>query len=403
MGPAKERAEEVAERGPLLFPGLVAADEGYIVVNHAGTDELAGWKAFAAVPPGSGIECAVQWQAEAQQFQDPCTGTAYPADGKGLTAYRVEINPDRELVIDLGRGSDDRPRLTRRRRRIALPAAQAGGVPSAAPSVRAERGGAEEAPHQRGRRSSKRAPPRGASSTRTVPPWAAATARTSASPSPAPPAPRARPSSSRVNRSNTRSRSAGGHAGPVVVDPHHRLAAVAATPTATADAGVAGGVVDQVAHEPGSSAARSPRTRAADTPLSSTADAEPAQPPHLGGDQLVEVDVARGRQRAAGLVEPGQLQEVADQVVEPVAPRRAPCRSPSASRPCPGRIVATSTLARIVASGLRSSCEASLTNCRWRSADALEPVEHGVHRVGQAGHLVARRRARPPGGAACCG
>jgi len=105
MGPAKDRAEEVAERGPLLFPGLVAADQGYIVVNHAGTDELTGWKAFAAVPPGSHIECAVQWRADAQQFQDPCTGTTYPADGAGLHAYRVLISPDRELVIDLGRGS----------------------------------------------------------------------------------------------------------------------------------------------------------------------------------------------------------------------------------------------------------------------------------------------------------
>jgi hypothetical protein len=104
MGPARDRANEVVERGPLLFPGLVNADQGYIVVNHAGTDELAGWKAFAAVPPGSGIECAVQWRADTRQFQDPCSGTAYPADGTGLTAYRVEISPDRELVIDLGRG-----------------------------------------------------------------------------------------------------------------------------------------------------------------------------------------------------------------------------------------------------------------------------------------------------------
>jgi hypothetical protein len=109
MGTAKARAEEVAERGPLLFPGLIAADEGYIVVNHVGSDELAGWKAFAAVPPGSTIECAVQWHGDAQQFQDPCTGKAYPADGSGLTAYRVRISPDRELVIDLGRGSTTVP------------------------------------------------------------------------------------------------------------------------------------------------------------------------------------------------------------------------------------------------------------------------------------------------------
>ena len=106
MGSAKARAEEVTERGPLLFPGLVNTDEGYIIVNHAGTDELAGWSAFAAVPPGASVACAVQWNTDAQQFQDPCTGNRYPGNGQGLTAYRVTITPDRELVIDLGRGGN---------------------------------------------------------------------------------------------------------------------------------------------------------------------------------------------------------------------------------------------------------------------------------------------------------
>jgi hypothetical protein len=104
MGAAKDRAAEVAARGPLLFPGLVNADQGYIVVNHSGTDELSGWVAFAAVPPGSGIQCAVQWNTTAQQFEDPCTGRSYAADGKGLTHYTVTISSDRDLVIDLGRG-----------------------------------------------------------------------------------------------------------------------------------------------------------------------------------------------------------------------------------------------------------------------------------------------------------
>jgi hypothetical protein len=105
MGSAKDRAEEVAQRGPLLFPGLINADQGYIVVNHKGTDSVGGWVAFAAVPPNQGVQCAVQWNASTQQFQDPCTGAAFPADGTGLTHYRVFVNGDSELVIDLGRGS----------------------------------------------------------------------------------------------------------------------------------------------------------------------------------------------------------------------------------------------------------------------------------------------------------
>jgi hypothetical protein len=104
-GPAKDRATEVADRGPLLFPGLVSADNGYIVVNHRGTDELSGWVAFAAVPPGSHIQCAVQWRSDTQQFQDPCTSATYPADGAGLTHYAVTISPNRDIIVDLGRGS----------------------------------------------------------------------------------------------------------------------------------------------------------------------------------------------------------------------------------------------------------------------------------------------------------
>jgi hypothetical protein len=105
VGPADQRADEIARRGPLLFPGLVAADEGYIVVNHSGTNDVSGWVAFAAVPPGSRVECAVQWQANALQFTDPCTGRTYAADGAGLQQYRVSVNADHELVIDLGRGA----------------------------------------------------------------------------------------------------------------------------------------------------------------------------------------------------------------------------------------------------------------------------------------------------------
>ena len=84
MGPAKERAEEVAERGPLLFPGLVAADEGYIVVNHSGTDELAGLEGVrrrAARFAGSSARCS--GRPAAQQFQDPCTGHELPGRREG--------------------------------------------------------------------------------------------------------------------------------------------------------------------------------------------------------------------------------------------------------------------------------------------------------------------------------
>ena len=77
-----------------------------------------------------------------------------------------------------------------------------------------------------GRRTTNRAPPSGASSMWTLPPWPSAIARTIARPRPAPPPARPRPSSRRVKRSKTRSRSARRDARPVVVDdePHRALA-----------------------------------------------------------------------------------------------------------------------------------------------------------------------------------
>ena len=54
--------------------------------------------------------------------------------------------------------------------------------------------------------------------------------------------------------------------------------------------------------------------------------------------------------------------------------------------------LATSTVVRIVASGLRSSWDASDTNWRWRSLRGVEPVEHVVHRVRQPGDLVVGGR-----------
>ena len=51
---------------------------------------------------------------------------------------------------------------------------------------------------------------------------------------------------------------------------------------------------------------------------------------------------------------------------------------------------ATSSSVRMAATGLRSSWDASATKRCWRTRRVLEAVEHGVHRLGQPGHLVAR-------------
>src|SRR5262249_47560967 len=78
VGPADQRAEEIAQRGPLLFPGLLSPDKGYIVVNHSGTNDVSGWVAFAAVPPGQAVQCAVQWQGDPPPVTPPSPRTPHP-------------------------------------------------------------------------------------------------------------------------------------------------------------------------------------------------------------------------------------------------------------------------------------------------------------------------------------
>ena len=78
----------------MLFPGLVDRRQGYIVVQprrHRRAVGLEGVRRRAA--RFATITCAVQWVADQQQFKDPCTGKTYPADGTGLTQYKVSINP----------------------------------------------------------------------------------------------------------------------------------------------------------------------------------------------------------------------------------------------------------------------------------------------------------------------
>ena len=49
----------------------------------------------------------------------------------------------------------------------------------------------------------------------------------------------------------------------------------------------------------------------------------------------------------------------------------------------------TSTVARMTASGVRSSWEALAMKCCWPSKAALEPVEHFVEGLGQLVEFVA--------------
>ena len=227
---------------------------------------------------------------------------------------------------------------------------------------------------------------------------------TSDSPRPAPPARRARPSSSRVKRSNTRSRSSAGHARTVVVDPQHGLAAVLARASRSRRdvawrAALSSRLRTSRASWPGS-----PSTRAADTPVgphrrgrAPRSRATSASTSSSRSTASCAAARRRRRSRRAGPVPAGRPTSSSSRSLSlstVVGHRRA-------SRPARGCRLATSTLVRMVASGLRSSWEASRHELALRWSGPPRAGRACRSWCGPGGPPRRRWSARRRAGAAC--
>jgi hypothetical protein len=100
-GRTQERADSIAEDGPILF-GDVAGGTRDIYLQHLGDEPDEGWVAFDARRPGAPRECFLQWSPDDREFVDPCDGSVFPADGEGLPRYPVLLVDDgRRLEVDL--------------------------------------------------------------------------------------------------------------------------------------------------------------------------------------------------------------------------------------------------------------------------------------------------------------
>jgi hypothetical protein len=99
VGDTTHMAKAIAKGGPLLFPDASPNKDRPIYVTHGGTNLSTQWLAILAFAPGqSDRKCALQWTGH--QFQDPCSGHAYPGDGTGLTRYRTR-GEGSSLFVDL--------------------------------------------------------------------------------------------------------------------------------------------------------------------------------------------------------------------------------------------------------------------------------------------------------------
>ena len=99
-GPAARLAKPIARDGPVLLPDLLHKDRD-IYLQHLGADPKQGWSVFDSRPAGERRTCQLQWRKKTRDFVDPCTRRAYPADGAGLTHYKVTVDAKGDVVVDL--------------------------------------------------------------------------------------------------------------------------------------------------------------------------------------------------------------------------------------------------------------------------------------------------------------
>lgn len=96
---AEDLADEIDDRGPFLLQDpLNRGRELY--VQHTGSTPRRGWQAISAYASGSDFDCLLTWSPNRELFVDPCSDETFPADGRGLARYPVEV-VDGRVEIDL--------------------------------------------------------------------------------------------------------------------------------------------------------------------------------------------------------------------------------------------------------------------------------------------------------------
>lgn len=100
-GSAERLADEIADRGPIIYTDVSGSANRDIILQHLGTDVTRDWYAFRAQPPRKPRSCTWQWQRSMRRFEARCDrALTAPADGRGLERYPVRV-VDGRLDIDL--------------------------------------------------------------------------------------------------------------------------------------------------------------------------------------------------------------------------------------------------------------------------------------------------------------
>lgn len=98
---ADRMADEIADRGPIIFSDVSGSQDRDIILQHVGDDDEEGWHAFLARPADAARDCFWRWDADEEIFRASCDESlTLPADGEGAEQFPVEVT-DGRLDIDL--------------------------------------------------------------------------------------------------------------------------------------------------------------------------------------------------------------------------------------------------------------------------------------------------------------
>ncbi len=103
LGPVENRAADVAEGGPLIFPGLdTTTGERTLVLDHEGADPTTGWVLYEAFPADRDATCAVEQVRGTDRFID-CDGREISVTelSPPATGVRPIVEDRQRLVLDL--------------------------------------------------------------------------------------------------------------------------------------------------------------------------------------------------------------------------------------------------------------------------------------------------------------
>jgi hypothetical protein len=103
LGSVERRAADIAEDGPLLFPGLnTTVGERSIVLNHEGEDPTVGWVVYYAFPADRDSTCPVEQVPGTANFID-CEQRELTVDQLAPpdSGVRPIVENREQLILDL--------------------------------------------------------------------------------------------------------------------------------------------------------------------------------------------------------------------------------------------------------------------------------------------------------------